>query len=117
MRAASGGVRGRLIARIVGGCGTGEPTAIRPEINAVATADTAAAFYYAWHGITRFDEEARVAQVNLFLNRVSPWLDVESSLPYEGKVILRNKRANTILVRLPMWLNDRLPNWDAISRP
>jgi hypothetical protein len=49
----------------------------------------------------------------LFLNRVSPWLDVESYLPYEGKVILRNKQASTIMVRLPMWLNDRLPMWDA----
>jgi hypothetical protein len=37
---------------------------------------------------------------------------VESYLPYEGKVILRNKEASTIFVRLPMWLNDRLPMWD-----
>ena len=106
----AGGDPENLIARFVGGCGTAEPTASKPEINAIATADTAAAFYHAWHGITRFDEEAKLAQVNLFLNRVSPWLDVESYLPYEGKVILRNKQASTILVRLPMWLNDRLPS-------
>jgi len=109
----AGGDPQDLIARFVGGCGTGEPTAMKPEILGVATAATAAAFYHAWHGIIRFDPGAKVAQVNLFLNRVSPWLDVESYLPYEGKVILRNKQASTIFVRLPMWLNDRLPMWDA----
>jgi hypothetical protein len=108
----AGGDPQNVIGRFVGGCGTGEPTAIKPEINSVATAATAAAFYYAWHGITRYDKDAKLAQVNLFLNRVSPWLDVESYLPYEGKVILRNKQASTLMVRLPMWLNDRLPMWD-----
>jgi hypothetical protein len=109
----AGGDPKNLIARFVGGCGAGEPSAIKPEISGVATAATAAAFYYAWHGITRYDQDSRLAQVNLFLNRVSPWLDVESYLPYQGKVVLRNKQASTILVRLPMWLNDRLPMWDA----
>jgi hypothetical protein len=109
----AGGDPQDLIARFVGGCGTGEPTAMKPEIFGVSTAATAAAFYHAWHGIIRFDPGTKVAQVNLFLNRVSPWLDVESYLPYEGKVILRNKQASTIFVRLPMWLNDLLPMWDA----
>jgi hypothetical protein len=113
MRGKAGGDPQHVIGRFVGGSGTGEPTAIKPEISGAATAATAAAFYYAWHGITRYDKDAKLAQVNLFLNRVSPWLDVESYLPYEGKVILRNKQARTILVRLPMWLNDRLPMWDA----
>ncbi|HTM54985.1 MAG TPA: hypothetical protein VL175_13210 [Pirellulales bacterium] len=113
MLAKAGGDPNDVIGRFVGGCGTGEPTAIKPEIDGVATAAMAAAFYYAWHGITRFDKDAKLAQVNLLLNRVSPWLDVESYLPYEGKVILRNKQARTIMIRLPMWLNDRLPGWDA----
>ena len=33
------------------------------------------------------------AQVNLLLNRASPWLDVDSYLPYEGKVVIHNKTA------------------------
>jgi hypothetical protein len=108
----AGGDPQNVIGRFVGGCGTAEPTAIKPEIGGVATAATAAAFYYAWHGITRYDKDAKLAQVNLFLNRVSPWVDVESYLPYEGKVILRNKQASTIFVRLPMWLDDRLHIWN-----
>jgi hypothetical protein len=113
MRGKAGGDPKNVIERFVGGAGAGEPTAVKPEINSLATASTAAAFYFAWHSIVRIDKEAKLAQVNLFLNRVSPWLDLESYLPYEGKIILRNKQARTIFVRLPMWLNDRLPVWDA----
>jgi len=45
-----------------------------------------------------------VATVNLFLNRVSPWMNVASWLPYEGKVELTNKQAHTADVRIPGWL-------------
>jgi len=92
-----------LLARFVGGCGSGEPTAIKPEISATASLSTALAFYYAWHGITRFDHG--LAQVNLFLNRAAPWMDVESYLPFEGKVILRNKHAEAARVRIPAWVD------------
>ena len=66
------------------------------------TANGAFGFYYAWHGITRFDRG--VATVNLFLNRASEWMDIDSHLPYEGKVVLHNKRAHTALVRIPVWI-------------
>jgi len=46
-----------------------------------------------------------VAQVNLLLNRASPWLDVDSYLPYEGKVNLKNKSAKKIHLRIPMWVD------------
>ena len=53
--------------------------------------------YYAWHGITRFNDG--VATVNMFLNRGSSWLDVDSWLPYEGKVLLTNKQGpQTVMV-------------------
>ncbi len=61
--------------------------------------------YYAWEGIVR--HQAGAAQVNLLLNRASPWLDIDSYLPYEGKVILRNKTASRISVRIPSWVNRR----------
>jgi hypothetical protein len=60
------------------------------------------ALYYAWHGITRFEND--VATVNLFLNRASEWMDVHSYLPYEGKVVLKNKKARAALVRIPAWV-------------
>ena len=59
--------------------------------------------YYVWDSIvTREGDEVRV---NLHLNRASPWLDVESHLPYEGKVVLRVKDAPRAAVRLPEWTN------------
>ncbi len=58
--------------------------------------------YFVWHGITRFDRG--VATVNLFLNRASAWMDIDSYVPYEGKVVLRNKKAHTAIVRIPGWL-------------
>ena len=44
-------------------------------------------------------------RVNLLLNRASPWLDVLSYLPYEGKVVLDIKDATKVAVRMPEWCN------------
>ena len=70
--------------------------------------------YYAWHGITRFDKG--VASINLFFNRATAWMDVHSYLPYEGKVVLRNKQAHTALVRIPGWV-DKNKVKASIERP
>jgi hypothetical protein len=59
--------------------------------------------YYAWKSI--LDHEGKVARINLLLNRASPWLDIDSYLPYEGKVVIRNKTADKILVRMPLWVD------------
>jgi hypothetical protein len=58
--------------------------------------------YATWESIVRCRDG--VAQVNLLLNRASPWLDLESHLPYEGKVIIRNKTARRLCVRIPRWV-------------
>ena len=58
--------------------------------------------YYAWEGIVRCTDGH--AQVNLLLNRASQWLDVDSYVPYEGKVVIRNKTASHIAVRVPSWI-------------
>lgn len=59
--------------------------------------------YYAWESIVRCKDGA--AQVNLLLNRASPWLDVDSYLPYEGKVVIHNKSARMISIRIPCWVD------------
>ena len=61
------------------------------------------ALYYAWESIVRHRDG--VAQVNLLLNRASPWLDVDSYLPYEGKVVIKNKKARKLSVRIPRWVD------------
>jgi len=57
--------------------------------------------FYAWDGSLRYCDG--VARVNLLLNRASPFLDVDSYLPYEGKVVLKNKETKEALVRIPLW--------------
>jgi hypothetical protein len=61
--------------------------------------------YAAWDSIVKYHQGA--AQVNLLLNRASEWLDVDSYLPYEGKVVIRNKTAQTIAVRIPRWVDQK----------
>ncbi len=57
--------------------------------------------YHVWDGIvTKEGDEVRV---NLLLNRASAWLDVDSHLPYEGKVVLKIKDAPRVAVRIPEW--------------
>jgi len=59
--------------------------------------------YAAWKGIVHSAGE--VARINLLLNRASPWLDVDSYLPHEGKVVIRNKTARSIEIRMPRWVD------------
>src|SRR5712691_4357899 len=45
------------------------------------------------------------------MNRASPWVDVDSYIPYEGKVVLRMKAdKDLVLVRIPRWTD-----WDRVS--
>jgi DUF1680 family protein len=62
-------------------------------------------FYYAWEGAVR--EKGNDAQVNLLFNRASNGLDVDSWLPYQGKVIVKNKSMKNIAVRIPGWVDKK----------
>lgn len=61
--------------------------------------------FYAWDGALRYADG--VARVNLLLNRASPWMDIHSYLPHEGKVVLKNKTAREAFVRIPAWVNKK----------
>jgi hypothetical protein len=66
------------------------------------TANGNQAFYYAWEAVVK--GSGNTATVNLLFNRFSPWLDLESYLPYEGKIIIHNKKARNLQVRIPGWV-------------
>jgi hypothetical protein len=91
--------------RFRGGFGLGGITTISEngQIAGCCTGNGSQALYYAWDGITRFHD--KTATVNLFLNRASAWLDIDSYLPYTGKVVLHNKLASSVVVRVPAWLD------------
>ena len=56
-------------------------------------------FYYAWEAAIRHN--GGTSTVNLLFTRFSEWLDLLSFLPYEGKIIIRNKTSKNINVRVP----------------
>ncbi|MFC1451726.1 hypothetical protein ACFLSJ_00090 [Verrucomicrobiota bacterium] len=96
-----------VIPRIVGIFGAiSTPVALRdPWVMQCCTGNAARGLYYAWEGSVR--EDGDTAQVNLLLNRASRLLDIHSYLPYEGKVVIRNKAARRIAVRIPAWIDRR----------
>ena len=60
------------------------------------------AVYLTWDSIIEARGDA--LYVNLLLNRASRWADVDSYLPYEGKVVIRMKNdQKNVLVRMPKW--------------
>ena len=80
-----------------------EPTKMYAWWTMCCNANMMLAMHKAWDAIVRFDDGQ--AQVNLLLNRASPWVDIDSYLPYEGKVVFRNKHAESISVRMPLWVD------------
>ena len=96
----------RVLERAIGSFTTNaSPTRIYAAWTICCPANGAQALYYAWESIVRHQDGA--AQVNLLLNRASPWLDIDSYLPYEGKVMIRNKTARKLSVRIPRWVDQR----------
>jgi len=92
-----------VVERTLGGFGVGDLTHARPASSySCCVANGALGLYYAWEGAVRCKSGA--ATVNLLLNRASPWLDVDSYLPYEGKVRITNKTASFIATRIPSWV-------------
>jgi len=66
------------------------------------TGNATQGLYYGWEGIVR--EDGDNAQINLLLNRASKLVDIDSCLPYEGKVVVHNKSAKRISIRIPEWV-------------
>jgi hypothetical protein len=79
------------------------------------TGNCTPALYFAWDSIVRCDHGT--ARVNLLLNRASEWLDVDSYLPYEGKVVIRNKLAKSLAVRMPRWVDRSAVRCSVDGRP
>ncbi|MBI4586169.1 MAG: glycoside hydrolase family 127 protein [Planctomycetes bacterium] len=83
--------------------GWGTPESISINIMNCCTANGSQALYYAWDSIVL--ERYGTVSVNLLIDRKSPWLDVESRLPDKGEIILRNKKAQQVTMRVPQWVD------------
>jgi DUF1680 family protein len=82
-----------------------DPTLAQPWWTKCCQGNIPVGLYQAWESIVRYNQG--LAQVNLLLNRASRWVDVDSYLPYEGKVVLKNKTAEKLSVRIPLWADKR----------
>jgi DUF1680 family protein len=109
--------RDRVIERSRGVyAGLSTPAGIpRPMSMLCCTGNGTQGLYYAWEAAVR--EVGAAAQVNLLLNRASALLDVDSWLPYEGRVLVRNKGARRIAVRIPHWVERRSLRVELRGRP
>ena len=67
------------------------------------TGNAARALYYAWKNILEYEEGE--LRVNLLLNRASKWADVDSHVPYQGRVDIKPKqKLPSLAVRMPEWV-------------
>lgn len=67
------------------------------------TVNGAIGLYWIWERILRYKEGK--LKVNLLLNRASPWADVESYIPYQGKLDIKIKVPCQLSVRIPEWVS------------
>jgi len=73
-----------------------------PGIMHCCTGNGGQTLYRVWERILR--HESGRLRVNLLLNRVSPWADVASHLPYTGRVEVKLKIATQLSIRIPEWV-------------
>ncbi len=71
------------------------------SVHMCCTGNASRTLYWIWDSI--LTHQNGKVRVNLLLNRASPWLDVDSHLPNEGKVALKVKEAKEVAVRIPEW--------------
>ncbi len=72
------------------------------DVQTCCVASGARGLFYGWSKIVT-EKQGRVS-VNLLLNRDTRWLDVESHLPHEGRVVLRiNEHIKDLVCRTPDW--------------
>ena len=117
----------RVAERSRGGFGgwlSGNEWATRMGLMHCCTGNATRTLYYIWEHMVEMEQD--VFKVNLLLNRASPWADVYSHDPYEGRLDLQLKMdCRRVLIRAPEWVeqnsaqlqirvNDevRLPRWE-----
>lgn len=99
----------RVPERCLGGFGgwlSGSDWATRMGLMHCCTGNATRTLYYLWEQLVTREEGA--LKVNLLLNHASPWVDVHSYTPYEGRVDLRIKeRCERVLIHAPEWVDGK----------
>jgi hypothetical protein len=74
----------------------------------------ARALYYAWESILCYKDG--LLRLNLLLNRASPWADVDSHIPYQGRLDVKIKQPCRLEVRLPEWTSAEVTSCEVNRR-
>ena len=59
--------------------------------------------YWVWKQMLTYRH--RTLSVHLLFNRASPWADIDSYVPYQGRVDIRVKQPLDLCVRIPEWVS------------
>jgi len=74
----------------------------QPIISGCCTGNGARAIFHVWENMLEFNNERLT--IHLLLNRASPWADVNSYVPYDGRVDVVMKTACNVEIRIPEWV-------------
>ena len=67
------------------------------------TGNGSRALYYLWENMLEYNDGQ--LQLHLLLNRKSPWVEVNSHIPYNGNVEMKVKaQCESVAVRAPEWV-------------
>jgi hypothetical protein len=69
------------------------------------TGNCARALYASFYNILTYQSQQNALKINFFLNRASKWADIDSHLPYTGKVEIKIKEKVDLSVRIPAWVD------------
>jgi hypothetical protein len=67
------------------------------------TANGSRSLFLIWNRILTYKDGQ--LKVNLLLNRSSKWADVDSYIPYQGRVVIKVKQPLELSVRIPEWVS------------
>jgi hypothetical protein len=97
------------VAERMRGCFAGNPSpndwagyGVKSGVGSCCTAYGCNGLYWVWEKILSYQEGK--LRVNLLLNRASRWADVDSYIPYQGRVEVKIKEAVDLSVRIPEWV-------------
>jgi hypothetical protein len=76
---------------------------IGASIQHCCTGNSTRTLYYIWEHILEYKDSQ--LRINLLLNRASPWADVYSHIPYQGRVEVKVKKpCGDLSLRVPEWI-------------
>lgn len=69
------------------------------------TGNAVRSLYSAFYNMLAFDDTSNELKLNLLMNRASKWADIDSHIPYQGRIDINIKQSLKLSVRIPGWVD------------